>query len=337
MQETDRKFCVYAHRLKENNSIFYIGQGTERRASLLRKAGRSDAYQEVIENNECYYQIIENNLTKEEAEDAEQEIMNLIASMGVKLTNKLFNTSKSKTIRREDYPMLEYAETTSGNLVWAEDRYAGAKTHPYLKAKKGSKAATQNMTTGYFVFRNTMAHRIVYALVHGMCPANRQVNHIDGDKGNNKIANLELVTASQNIRHAYSTGLNLPRIGEENPTAIITENTVLQIYDELREGLSNEDVAAIHGIEWKHVSLLRNGSRWKHLFKEHGYDIPKSSKQMKVTDEQITKCIMLIDSGMLNIDISNILNIEVSTVSRIRHKKIFKSKLDRLAPNYITT
>ena len=57
-----------------------------------------------------------------------------------------------------------------------------------------------------------------------------QVNHIDGNKQNNNLNNLEWVTPSENIKHAYAIGLK-NQSGEANNAAKLTEKQVIEIIE----------------------------------------------------------------------------------------------------------
>lgn len=50
----------------------------------------------------------------------------------------------------------------------------------------------------------------------------REVNHKDGCKTNNNASNLEWCTRSENLKHAYSIGLEKKKCGEDNHTHKLT-------------------------------------------------------------------------------------------------------------------
>ena len=57
------------------------------------------------------------------------------------------------------------------------------------------------------VVKYKRVHRLV--VEHFLCEnSSLQVNHLDGNKSNNRIDNLELVTPRENIIHAHNTGLH---------------------------------------------------------------------------------------------------------------------------------
>ncbi len=54
-------------------------------------------------------------------------------------------------------------------------------------------------------------HRLIAMTFIPNVKGKPQVNHIDGDKRNNNVSNLEWCTASENLKHAFNTGLNKGR------------------------------------------------------------------------------------------------------------------------------
>lgn len=90
------------------------------------------------------------------------------------------------------------------------------------------------------------------------------VNHIDGNKANADITNLEWVTPLENSRHALRTGLL--RVGEDHLNAKITETQAKSILFDCEKGLSTKDILCNHSYATKSiVEKIRSGERWKHL------------------------------------------------------------------------
>ena len=59
------------------------------------------------------------------------------------------------------------------------------------------------------VQRQLSVHRLVLFHFYRLPLSNETSNHKDGNKQNNNIRNLEWVTQSQNVKHAYQNGLRI--------------------------------------------------------------------------------------------------------------------------------
>ena len=74
----------------------------------------------------------------------------------------------------------------------------------YFNTKNHRAKSTNN--AGYFIIqleRCYTIHRIVAETFLGSIPEGYDVDHIDGDKSNNNVTNLEIVTHQENMRRYY--------------------------------------------------------------------------------------------------------------------------------------
>jgi hypothetical protein len=107
-------------------------------------------------------------------------------------------------------------------------------------------------------------HRLVADAFLGPRPPGTEVNHIDGNRQNPRLANLEYVTPSENIRHSFRIGIRPPPQGELNPRAKLSEGDVLEIL--LLEGtMRQKDIADKYGVDQVLVSQIFRGLAWSYL------------------------------------------------------------------------
>ena len=110
-----------------------------------------------------------------------------------------------------------------------------------------------------------LAHRVIWESAHGPLTSGLTINHINGDKKDNRLANLEAITQAENVRHAFATGLNAGRKGELNDRAVLTDEDVRTIYALAWQGLDQSAIGSQFGVGREIVSNIKCGWAWTHV------------------------------------------------------------------------
>lgn len=94
-----------------------------------------------------------------------------------------------------------------------------------------------------------------------------EVNHIDGDKHNYNLSNLEWVTVSENRKHAYRIGLKTQVRGEKWVRSILTDEEVRIIKTVLVEKKRGNaaTLAKRFDVCAATISAIQRGVSWTHI------------------------------------------------------------------------
>lgn len=206
MQEEKQDYYVYAHVNVETNEIFYVGKGRKLRA--ISEHGRSKIWKNITSDYNWDVIKLHENLSNDVA--CELELLE------INRRNPVANVHK-KDLRKKKmdavfiFKRYKYSEDSPTGLIYNEDNGQSGRK----RRLRGDIAGTKR-SNGYFTVStqgsNVLAHRVVWLLCNGDDPEDHVIDHIDGDRSNNKIENLRKIKPKDNnknttLRKDNTTGL----------------------------------------------------------------------------------------------------------------------------------
>jgi hypothetical protein len=90
----------------------------------------------------------------------------------------------------------------------------------------------------------------------------KEINHLDGNKLNNNLSNLEWATKSENAKHAFKNGLNVAATGERVGSHKLTSSDVAKIR-EMRGKKTLDELSEEFKVCRQHLCNIQLGRFWK--------------------------------------------------------------------------
>lgn len=144
-----------------------------------------------------------------------------------------------------------------------------------ILGKKGSFLIPQDNGKGYLILNLMLDGKRTCKAVHRILaeafipnPDNlSDVDHIDGNRQNNILANLRWVTHGGNIKHSFDLN-NRSATGTDNANNIFDISIVKQICELLQAGLMPATIRDI-GYDYYLVRSIRSRKNWSHISKDY--------------------------------------------------------------------
>lgn len=108
-----------------------------------------------------------------------------------------------------------------------------------------------------------LVHRLVASHFLETSRRQNEVNHIDSNKVNNNVDNLERCSRLENMDHAFET--NLAGFGENCNLSKLTKTEVLEIVRLKKEGMKSVEISKIFNVHKDTVNRIVSGRSWSRV------------------------------------------------------------------------
>ena len=130
--------------------------------------------------------------------------------------------------------------------------------------KKGTEYQIINLTLVDGKKKTFRLHRLVMLAFKPIENSEQlEVNHIDGNKLNNRLDNLEWCTSSENQIHAFQNGLQKARTGERSNFSKLSKEDIKIIFKMREQGFTQQEIADKVGCTRSNISYILNKKTWQ--------------------------------------------------------------------------
>lgn len=285
-------YMVYFHVNVLTGERFYVGKGRKKRP--YSKHGRSIKWNEYVAKNggDFNVEIFKSGLTNQEASILETSIMN---DESYNLINEIRNSVHKKGLL-SIVNAFEYDPTSPTFLRWKSPKFGSNK-------KPGDVAGS--LVDYVYIYHNGLSvkgHRLIWVM-HNKCeiPDGMVINHIDCNKHNNAIENLECVSIKENNQKAPAP-LGI-KIRKDNSTGVngvsklrSTNNNNSNTWHYLAHCKVNEEqISKAFAVNKYGEELAKEMAiSWREAMVEFNYDKEKAQSML---DSFNNKYLHLIDNG----------------------------------------
>ena len=179
---------------------------------------------------------------------------------------------------------------------------------------------------GYLKVRICIYGRIYNRNIHRMVAESfipnlynkKEINHIDGNKHNNSVNNLEWCTRRENAEHAYINDLFGGK-SENFPTSTLTNNQVIEICELLANtNMAQREISKKIGCSYKIINDIVKRKTWKEI--SESYDFSKRNTYRLTENDAIIIC-ELLSEGYPSKYIASQIGCNIANVKDIKRHK----------------